>query len=329
MAMPKESTSSTLIDVHHHILPPVYVGTLAERLGIQGLFGSASWDVSKSLESMDRNGVATAITSISGPGFWFGNAEETRALVRKCNDFAAALRRDHPARFGVFASLPLPDVDASLREIEYVFSTLSVDGVILYTNYDGRYPGDDQFRPVFEELNRRKAVVFFHPNEPAYGRFPKDIPLPTLEYPFETTRAVTSLLFGGTLATCRDTRFIFPHAGGTLPYLAERVARLSVNPEFKKKVPDGVIPELQRLYFDVALSVNRIAFGSLLQLVEPSKTLFGSDYPHAGEATMTATVSDLHKLGLAPAVVRGIQRENATRLFPRLHNPASTTLPAA
>ena len=319
----------TLIDVHHHILPPVYVRTLGERLGIQGLFGSASWDVSKSLEFMDRNSIATAITSISGPGFWFGNAEETRTLVRACNEFAATLQRDHPDRFGVFASLPLPDVDASLREIEYVSSALSVDGINLYTNYGGTYPGDDQLQPIFEELNRRKAVVFFHPNEPAYGRFPKNIPLPTLEYPFETTRAITGLLFGGTFATCRDIRFIFPHAGGTLPYLAERVARLSANPEFEKKVPEGVIPELKRLYFDVAISVNRIAFGSLLQLIEPTKALFGSDYPHAGEATMAATVNGLHELGLAPDVVRGIQRENAARLFPRLHNAGPTTRPIA
>jgi aminocarboxymuconate-semialdehyde decarboxylase len=307
-----------LVDVHHHILPSVYVRTLGERLGVQGLFGSAQWDVSKSLESMDRNGIATAVTSISSPGFWFGNAEETRTLVRECNDFGAALRNDNPGRFGVFASLPLPAVELSLREIEYAFDTLAVDGVILYTNYDGKYPGDDQFHPVFEELNRRKAVVFFHPNEPSYGRFPANIPLPTLEFPFETTRAVTSLLFGGILAFCRDISFIFPHAGGALPFLAERIGRLCMNPQFQKQAPNGVIPELQRLYFDVALSVNRIAFGSLLQLVASSNLLFGSDYPHAGEPTMAATARGLHMLGLAAQAVRGIERENAARLFPRL-----------
>jgi aminocarboxymuconate-semialdehyde decarboxylase len=325
--MPAEN-SPRLIDVHHHILPPVYVTTLGDRIGIQGLFGSAQWDAGKSLESMDRNGIATAFTSISGPGFWFGNSEETRKLVRECNDFAAALRADHPARFGMFASLPFPDIDASLQEIEYAFDTLSADGVNLYTNYDGKYPGEDEFHPVFAELNRRKAVVFFHPNEPAYGKFPRDIPLPTLEYPFETTRAVTSLLFGGILASCRDIRFIFPHAGGTLPYLAERIARVSRNPDYQKKVPNGVIPELRRLYFDVAISVNPIVFGALLQLIEPANALFGSDYPHAGEATMAATVTGLHKLGLAPAALAQIQRENAERLFPRLRTAIPARLPA-
>ena len=315
--------SRFLIDVHHHILPPVYVRTLGERLGIQGLFGSAQWDVSKSLESMDRYEIAMAFTSISGPGFWFGDGEETRKLVRECNDFAAEIRRDHPARFGVFASLPFPDVEASLREIEYAFDTLSADGISLYTNYDGKYPGDDQFQPVFKELNRRNAVVFFHPNAPAYGRFPQHIPLPTLEFPFETTRAVTSLLFGGTLASCRDIRFIFPHAGGTVPYLAERIARLSImNPEYQKKAPNGVLLELRRLYFDVALSVNRITFGALLQLIEPSNALFGSDYPHAGEAAMAANISGLRTLGLAQEVVTAIEGQNAARLFSRLHRAA-------
>ena len=326
--MPAEA-ASLLIDVHHHILPPVYVRTLGERLGIQGLFGSAQWDVSRSLESMDRNGIATAFTSISGPGFWFGNADETSGLVRECNDFAAAMRQENPARFGVFASLPLPDIDASLREIEHAFDNLSADGVTLYTNYDGKYPGDAHFQPLFQELNRRKAVVFFHPNEPSYGRFPQNIPAPTLEYPFETTRAATSLLFGGTLASCHDIRFIFPHAGGTLPYLAERIARLSMNPDYQRKAPDGVIPELRRLYFDVAISVNPIAFGSLLQLIAPSNALFGSDYPHAGEATMSATVSGLHKLGLAAEAVKGIQRDNAVRLFPRLRDATPRNHPAA
>jgi 6-methylsalicylate decarboxylase len=318
----------TLIDVHHHILPPIYVETLGERLGTQGLFGSASWDASRSLESMDSNGIATAIMSISGPGFWFGNPAETQNLVRACNDFAAVLRDHHRSRFGLFASLPLPDVGASLRELEYAFDTLSTDGFVLFTNYNGTYPGDESFEPVFDELNRRQAVVFFHPNEPTYGRFPRNIPLPTLEYPFETTRAITSLLFGGTFAKFRDIRFIFSHAGGSLPYLAERIARLAMNPELKKKVPNGVIPELQRLYFDIALSANRITFASLLALTEPTKTLFGSDYPHAGEATMAATVSGLQQLGLAPDAVRGIQWENAARLFPRLHI-AARTRPAA
>jgi aminocarboxymuconate-semialdehyde decarboxylase len=307
-----------LIDVHHHILPKIYIESLGDRLGIQGLFGSAEWTAERSLESMDRNGIGASVVSISSPGFWFGNIDETRKLVRACNDFAASLRAGHPSRFGMFAHLPLPNVDASLREIEYAFDVLSADGVALVTNFDSKYPGEAHFWPVFEELNRRKAVVFFHPNRPAYGSLPNGFPLPTLEFPFETTRAIASLLYGGTLARTHDTRFIFPHAGGALPYLTERVGRMAMNPELKKMVPDGPTAELERLHFDVALSANKYAFGSLTQLVRPDNILFGSDYPHAGEPAMAATVSALPTLGLPKGDVEAIRRGNALRLFPRL-----------
>ena len=311
------SIASGLIDVHHHILPQIYTDTLANRLGTQGLFASAAWSVEMSLESMDRNGIGVSLTSISSPGFWFGDAAETQRLVRACNVFAADLRRDHPTRFGIFAHLPLPDVEACLKEIEFACDTLKADGFALSTNYDGKYPGDIQFRPVFEELNRRKAVVFFHPNYPTYGTMPVEFPAPTLEFPFETTRAIGSLLYGGTLARSHDVSFIFPHAGGTLPYLADRLARMAMKPEFKQQVPNGVLPELERLYFDVALSANKRVFGALLNLVKPANVLFGSDYPHAGAAAMEATVQALPNLGMARQDVEAVQRNNALRLFPR------------
>jgi aminocarboxymuconate-semialdehyde decarboxylase len=307
-----------LIDVHHHILPPVYTHALAERLGTQGLFASAEWSVGQSLESMDRNGIGASITSISSPGFWFGDPGETRRLVRACNELSARLRSDHPARFGMFAHLPLPDVGASLEEIEFAFDTLKADGVALLTHYDSKYPGDELFAPVFEELNRRHAVAFFHPTQPGYGTLPAGFPAPTLEFPFETTRAVASLLYGGTLARSHNIRFIFSHAGGALPYLADRLARMAMKPELARQVPNGVLPELERLFFDVALSVNKRAFGALLNLVEAGSVLFGSDYPHAGEPTMLATVQGLSKLGLAAEDVAAIRRGNALRLFPRL-----------
>jgi predicted TIM-barrel fold metal-dependent hydrolase len=306
-----------LVDVHHHILPKIYTNVVADRIGTQGLFTSAEWSAERSLESMDRNGIGASVTSISSPGFWFGNVAETRKLVRACNEFSAALRLDHPTRFGMFAHLPLPDIDASLTEIEIAFDTLGADGVAVATNYDGKYPGEAHFRPVFEELNRRKAVVFFHPNPPTYGTLPAGFPAPTLEFPFETTRAIGSLLYGGILARTHDISFIFPHAGGALPYLADRLARMAMKPEFEKHTPNGVLPELERLYFDVALSANKRVFGAMLNLVEPTNVLFGSDYPHAGEAAMAATVQSLTLLGLEKRDVEAIQRENAIRLFAR------------
>ena len=283
------------IDVHHHILPPDYVRAVGDdRIGPLILAGrTPEWSPAHSIAAMDRNGIEKAVTSISAPGLWFGDSAATVRLTRHCNDYAAELRQAHPGRFGLFASLPLPNVEASLAEIEYALDTLEADGIGLMTNCDGRYPGDAAFAPIFDELNRRKAIVYFHPTAAPCSNCLSEIPAATLDFPFDTTRAVTSLLFGGTLARCPDIRFIFSHAGGTVPFLADRIARLVVKPDFKAKVPNGVIPELQKLYYDTALSANARAFAALLSLVPPSQVLFGSDYPFAPETTMTQTVEGL------------------------------------
>jgi len=306
------------IDVHHHILPPSYVRAVGDdRIGPLIVAGKTpEWTPQHSIEAMDRNGIEKAITSISAPGLWFGDIDATRRLTRECNNYAAQIRLDHPGRFGVFASLPLPDVEGSLREIGYALDELKADGIGLLTNYDGRYPGDPKFAPVLDELNRRGAVVYFHPTEaPCCHMHAIGVPAATLEFPFDTTKAVTNLLFSGTFARCRNIRFIFSHAGGTVPFLAERIARLEARPEFRASVPNGVMFELKRLFFDTALSANRFAFSALLKLVAPEQVLFGSDYPFAPESTMIATIKGLSELGLTADVLQAIERTNAQRLL--------------
>lgn len=308
------------IDVHHHILPPEYVATVGDdRIGPLILAGKTpDWTPGMSIEAMDRHGIATAITSISAPGLWFGDDDKTLHLCRVCNEYAADIRRDHPGRFGVFASLPLPNVDASLDEIGHALDTLKTDGIGLLTSYGDRYPGDAAFAAVFDELDRRGAVVYFHPTNAACNQCQPEIPAATLDFPFDTTRAIVSLLFGGTFARCRNIKWIFSHAGGTAPFLAERIGRLANRPDFKDKVPDGVIAELERLYYDTALSANWLAFRSLFELVTTDHVLFGSDYPFAPEITMTQSVKALGEMGLSDEVLRGIERENALVLFPHL-----------
>ena len=315
-----EITEFHRIDVHHHILPPEYVARVGDdRIGPLILSGKTpEWTPDMSIEAMDRNGVATALTSISAPGMWFGDSAETIELCRLCNDYAADIHRDHPDRFGVFASLPLPDVDGSLAEIGRALDTLGADGIGLLTSYGDRYPGDEAFATVFDELDRRGAVVYLHPTNAPCNQCQPEIPAATLDFPIDTTRAIVSLLYGGTFARCRNIKWIFSHAGGTVPFIAERIARLAVRPAFKEKVPNGVIPELARLYYDTALSANWLAFRSLFELVTPDHVLFGSDYPFAPEATMTQTVKALMEMGLEPDVQRGIERDNALKLFPRM-----------
>ena len=320
-----QSAAPQRIDVHHHILPPDYCRIVgADRIGHQLVSGKLpDWTPQHSIAAMDRNGIATAVTSISSPGLWFGDAAVTRQLARHSNDYAAAMRRDHPGRFGLFASLPLPDIEASLREIDYALDTLKAEGIGLLTSYDSRYPGDPSFAPIFDELDRRRAVVYFHPTAADCCGCLPEIPAATLEFPFDTTRAITSLLFSGTFARCRNIRFIFSHAGGTVPFLAERIARLERRPEFLQAVPEGVIAELGRLHFDTALSANAYSFDALLRLVTADKVLFGSDYPFAPEATMTATVHGLAALDLGAEVLQAIERDNALRLLPALCREAA------
>src|SRR5437764_15229355 len=174
---------------------------------------------------MDHHAIATAITSISEPGIYFGDVTFARDMARRCNEFSAQLIHEYPQRFGAFAILPLPDIEAALRELEYALDTLKLDGVVLLSSVDGRYPGDPLFDELFTELNRRKAVVFLHPTVPAINReLHLNLPPFLVEFVFDTTRAVVNLMYSGTLERCPDMPVILAHAGGTVPYVALRIS---------------------------------------------------------------------------------------------------------
>lgn len=306
------------IDTHHHFVPPAYLAEVgADAIGRTLISGRApEWTPQHSVDAMDRHGIATAIVSISAPGFACDDGKRND-LCRQCNDYAATMRGDFPGRFGSFAALPLPDIDGSLREIERALGPLGAEGIGLLTNYGGRYLGEPMFEPVFTELNRRRAVVYVHPTEGPCG-CGVGLPPASLEFPFDTTRAVASLLFGGTFNRCRDITFIFSHAGGTIPFLADRLARLERRPDYKVHVPDGVLAELKRLYYDTALSANRLAMDTLLALTTSRQVLFGSDYPYAPEEAMAGTVKGLGALRLPDDDLAAIERTNALRIMPSL-----------
>jgi len=305
------------IDVHHHMLPPDYI---SKRLAI-GVGEDASevsqWTPGRTLEQMDKNGIGTAILSLSQPGLKFDDVEGTRSMVRYCNDYGAELVRSHPGRFGLFATLPLADIDGSLRELEYAFNVLKADGVGLLTSYGSRYPGDPYFEPVFAELNRRMAVAFFHPNMPlCCNGILADVPGPTIEYQFNTARAITNLLFSGTLSRFPDIKYIFCHSGGAM---TPQVARIARTAEHTKKIaarlPHGAMAEIRKLYYDTAQSAYPENLGALKSFVPVSQILLGTDYPYVLPAY---TVDALVKYGLTEAELRAITRDNAVALFPRL-----------
>jgi predicted TIM-barrel fold metal-dependent hydrolase len=316
---PAPARMSRIVDVHHHILPPKYVAVARDRLlSFAPNFASVlQWSPTQSLEQMDKFGVRLALTSLSNPGTWFGDAGEARDLARMANEYAAGMVGDYPGRFGMFASVSLPDVAGSLTEAAYALDVLKADGIGLLTSYGDKWPGDPAFAPFFEELNRRKATVYFHPTSAnCCSALMKEVPAPAVEYMFDTTRAIVSLLFSGSLSRYRDINFIFSHAGGATAPIVRRIVRLAtIDKTIAARLPDGPLAELKRLNFDTATSSDPENLGAILRLVSVDKILFGSDYPFL---PYEATLSGLTKFGFSPGDLSQIESENALRLFPRL-----------
>ena len=306
--------AKTRIDVHHHYVPAVH----AEAMTKQRHGGSLpKWSLQSSLDDMEKAGVRTAVLSLVPPGVWSGEADEARALARACNDAGAKLMTDHPGRFGLFAAIPLPDTDGSLREIEYALDVLKADGIGLFTSYGEKYLGDPAFVPVFEELNRRKAVVYTHPLVPVccghlgYGMGPSSI-----EFATDTTRTIASLIYGkaGTAFRCPDIRFIWSHSGGTLPFLIGRFIREQVVRK-DPRMPDGPVPIVRKYFYEVAQGNTREQLAALTQLIPTSQVMLGSDFPYreAFEAVEGLAAYPFSAVDLA-----AIDRGNAVRLLPRL-----------
>jgi predicted TIM-barrel fold metal-dependent hydrolase len=299
------------IDTHHHIAPPKFVEEMRDLLQPPTL----AWTIEKSLEDMDKAGVATAITSITTPGVWIGDNAQGRRVARECNDYAARLVVDYPGRFGMFAALPLPDIEASLREIEYGLDTLEADGICLFTSYRDKWLGDPAFDPVMAELNRRKALVYTHPEAPlcCRGLIP-GINEAVIEYGTDTTRAIARLLFSGTATRYPDITWIFSHGGGTTPFLSERLVRAGNMPHNKPHVPNGVMPILQSYYYDVAQIAHPMALAALTRMVPVTKLLWGTDFPFRFGWEY---VKGLAEYGFSESELARIDRENALSLLPR------------
>lgn len=310
------------IDVHHHILPREYVATLA-GIGITGGGGIPfpAWNTEATLSLMDRHAIQAAVTSISSPGVHFGDATAARGLARRCNEVSARLVSDHPTRFGAFATLPLPDVEGALRELEHALDVLHLDGVVLLASQsDGRVLGDAAFDALFAELDRRETVVFVHPTIPKSSEIiPIDVPGFAAEFTFDTSRAILNLIWSGTAERCPKIRFIFSHAGGTAPFLAWRWSLLDFMPKTHERAPRGVMHYLRQFRYDTALSANPHALRSLCELVGPSQILFGTDFPFAPEPVTQMSIDGLTQYdGFDATARRAIECDNALLVLPTL-----------
>ncbi|HEY7160830.1 MAG TPA: amidohydrolase family protein [Acidobacteriota bacterium] len=318
------TTETKRIDVHHHILPPEYMANLAQRNIDWTSTGHPppAWNPSMARELMERYNISAAITSVCAELFWNDDIESAVKWGRHCNEYMARLVQDDPIHFGGFATLPLPNTEAAIKEAVYALDVLKLDGVLLFSSSDGYYPGDPRFEELFQELNRRSAIVFVHPNTvPPGSNVPKlNYPFGIIEFLFDTTRCITNLLFSGTLERYPNIRYIFSHSGGTVPYIAWRIANSPkvVAGNLEKNVPKGPMYYLQRLYYDTALSTSEFALAALRQFVPTSQILFGSDYPMVPEIAVKMEVADYEASKVLDDSTRNaIDRQNALALFPR------------
>ena len=307
-------TPAGRIDTHHHIVPPPYAAWL-RRKGVEaGGLPIPDWSADSAIALMDKYGIQTAVMSVSTPGVHLGDEGEAREKAREVNEFAAEVVGKNPSRFGFFATLCLPDVKGSLAEAAYAFDRLHADGVVLLANSRGIYLGDRALDPLFDELNKRKAVVFVHPSI-LFGVEPlKGMPPFVADFLLDTTRAAVRLATSGTLDRCPDLKIILSHAGGFVPYAAYRIAG-AASP--KRDFTDG-LAQLRKFYFDLALSASPAALPSLFAFADPSHVLFGSDWPYANDAVVGTFAGMYQSYAMSDAQRSSIDRGNAEALFPRL-----------
>ncbi len=302
------------IDTHHHIVPPEYADWLRSKGHLAGGLPIPDWDPAAALALMDSHEVRTSILSVSTPSVHLGRDAEARVMARLVNDYTAQVVADHPGRFEFFATVPLPDVDAALDEVARAYDELGAAGVVLLANHRGTYLGDKAFDPLFDELQRRRSVVFVHPSI-LPGLAPIDgIPPYIADFLLDTTRAAVNLAGSGTLGRCPDLRIILAHAGGFLPYAAYRLSAAAS--------PTGDFGEglalLQSYYFDIALSGTPSALPSLLAFASPGHVTFGSDWPYAPDFVVGFMTSMYEQYGLDDATRASIDHGAAEGLFPRL-----------
>jgi predicted TIM-barrel fold metal-dependent hydrolase len=286
-----------------------------------GGFAPLQWSKEASISFMDDAGIDVAMLSISTPGVHVGDDKRARALARRCNEFAAQLVQSRPDRFGSFAALPLPDVDGALEELSYALDVLTLDGVLLFSNVQGVYLGDPHLEPVFTELDRRAATVFVHPNpspDPVAHRL--GLPDSLIDFTADTTRAVAEMLYSNRFARTSNVKYMFSHAGGTIPYLAGRfgiVDEMRVIPGADAR--RTAAETFRGLYWDTALAFGDPVLRMLRSVVGLDQVMCGSDYPYFRRDLAVGCIAALRRTEeLATSEREAVMGANALKLFPRL-----------
>jgi predicted TIM-barrel fold metal-dependent hydrolase len=311
------------IDMHVHYLPKAYREGLLTR-GEKDPYGypTPAWNPEAHMEFMEEMGIATAMLSVSSPHLHFSDDHAAKILARQANDEGADVMRKYPNRFGLLASLPLPNIEDSLEEIQYVMDILHVDGFSLPTNTQKIYLGNPCLDPIFAELNRRRAVVVIHPNKPSCvpEGVTENLPIPMMEFFFDTTRTITNMILKGTINRFPEIKIVVPHAGAFLSILADRInipLQMQMIGNLKESI--DVYALLKGMYYDVAGACLPRQLHALMEIVDVDHLLYGSDYPYTPPFGCLYLAEALNKTDLLTDEQRRvIYRDNAKGLFPRL-----------
>ncbi|MHA1926035.1 MAG: amidohydrolase family protein, partial [Candidatus Thorarchaeota archaeon] len=305
------SSDDNWIDLHHHVIPEFYVKSLAE-IGITELSGIPipAYGPDKCLSDMDKLGIDKAVLSTPYAGLplsLYQDREFLPRLTRKTTIHLAAMIKQHPDRYGGLASVPLPDIDGAFEELAYALDELHLDGVVLLSNSNGMYLGDPELEEFFAELNRRKIVVFVHPDDPPFADMRKpDVPVPFIEWPFDTTRAVANMVYSGVLDKCPNIRFILSHGGGAVPYMAWRISILEYRQRDKvkklrslydlilrKQGPSTGMKLLKNMYYDTTAVTAQSSLTTLKEMLDLSHIVLGTDLGAAPKLMASLVLNDL------------------------------------
>jgi 6-methylsalicylate decarboxylase len=317
------------VDLHNHVIPDFYWEASNEGGEAAGGITPPPWSLDGMVAYMDEAGVDIAVPSISTPGVHLGDDAAAAELARRCNEYLADLDRQYPGRFGGWASLPVPAIDEALVELEYAMDTLGLEGVSLMSNVHGKYLGEPIYDELFAEMNRRGTVVFVHPNDSPDGTSHRLAPPESLlDYPVDSARAISQLLYTNTLARFPEIKFIFSHGGGVAPYLATRFGVVDA----MEVVPGGeergtAADAFKRLYWDTAIAWSDDHLRTLRNVAGLDRVVFGTDYPYPRN---DLTIGGRHSLDTTEAI-DGSEREaifsgNAAAILPRVREAREATL---
>lgn len=299
------------LDIHAHVFPDFYA-TAKHAAGAPDVDGwpDPTWSIEAMLQTAEAHRITAQLLSVYSPGVTFLEGRAGADLARQLNEYMAGLVRDHAPRFGAMAVLPLPDVDAALTEIAYALDELDMDGIGLLSNYHGMYLGDPALDPIFQELNRRQAMVFVHPTiPPHWDTFSVGLAAPVMEYTFDSTRMAMDLVNGGQKAKYPDVGVIVAHGGGTLPFNYQRVLKYWMG---------GENNVFDTFFFDLTATTEPEQIRALMALAKPDHCMMGFDFPFMKPDWYPPLQESLEQFDFTPEELHAVQFGNACRWFPKV-----------